>query len=367
MNMVKHRLVKIHPSFKLNGSSYTTETLREQANEYIKVGEPYQEAVGTFLLEWLSDSKYVLTHTSGSTGAPKPIKILKRHMMHSAFATAKHFSLPEKTTALLCLPVNYIAGKMMLTRALVLGWHLDITIPKSNPLDAVYRRYDFCAMTPFQLDNSLGRLHLIKKLIVGGGAVSPALILRLKEVDTKIYETYGMTETVTHIAVRRINSKKEKQQPIPFKTMPKVTVSLDERSCLVIKAKAVSRDPVITNDVAKLLSHKRFIWLGRIDNVVNSGGIKLFPEKIEEKLATLIDVPFFVGGIPDDQLGQKLVLFVENSAPYTFAKADIAALELDKFEIPKAVVTLASFDRTDNGKLRRGQTIRRFLITQEEG
>ncbi len=365
MDMATKRLVKIHPKFKLNGSSYTTETLRAQAYEFIKEGEPYQEAVGNFLLDWLNDSKYILTHTSGSTGAPKPIKILKQHMFHSALATAKYFSLPEKTTALLCLPVGFIAGKMMIARALVLGWHLDMAIPKSNPLDAVFRRYDFCAMTPFQLDNSLGRLHLIKKLIVGGGAVSPALLQRLKEVDTKIYETYGMTETVTHIAVRRINSKKEKQQLIPFKTMPKVTVSVDERSCLIIKAKAVSRDPVITNDVVELLSHKRFIWLGRIDNVVNSGGIKLFPEQIEEKLATVIDVPFFVGGVPDEQLGQKLVLFVEHRQPYAFAKADIAQLELDKYEIPKAVYTLASFDRTDNGKLRRGQTIRRFLIAQK--
>ena len=166
MNEDDNRYVRIHPKFKLNGQSHHIESLKGQAYNFIKEGEPYEESVGNFLLDWLNDKKYIKVRTSGSTGAPKAIKIKKRHMVNSAKATAKHFKLPEKTTALLCLPADFIAGKMMLVRALVLGWHIDMTLPKANPLDNVYRRYDFCAMTPFQLDNSLSRLHLLSKLIV---------------------------------------------------------------------------------------------------------------------------------------------------------------------------------------------------------
>lgn len=372
MKLVSERYNKLHPKFKLNGRSYTIESLKEQAYECIKEGEPYEEAIGSFLLDWLNDSKYVTVNTSGSTGSPKSIRIKKEHMVHSAKATGNHFKLPEKTTALLCLPAYFISGKMMLVRAMILGWHLDMALPNSNPLDYVFRRYDFCAMTPFQLDNSLGRMHLIKKLIVGGGTIPPALLNRLYEVDTKIYETYGMTETVTHIAARRVNSKKERGEHIPFKTLSHVTVSIDDRSCLVIKAPDVSTDPVITNDIVRLLTHKKFEWLGRIDNVINSGGIKLHPEQIEAKLAPLIDSPFFVGGIADDQLGEKLALFVEQDEVFAFAKLptveqgeEESNSQFLRYEFPKVIITMPQFVRTENGKLQRGQTIRKALLSDK--
>ncbi|WP_458307766.1 AMP-binding protein [Croceiramulus getboli] len=209
---------QVHPSFKLNGVSYSASELKEVAYSFVKEGEPFEQEVGSFLLDWLNAKEYVEVSTSGSTGAPKSIKLRKEFMVNSAKATAKHFKLPEKTTALLCLPGDYIAGKMMLVRAMVLGWHLDMTQPKSNPLDNVYRRYDFCAMTPFQLDNSLGRLHLIKKLIVGGGKVSEKIKELVAGISTKVYETYGMTETISHIAARRINPKKKKTES--FRSRP---------------------------------------------------------------------------------------------------------------------------------------------------
>jgi O-succinylbenzoic acid--CoA ligase len=282
-------------------------------------------------------------------------------MVNSAKATAKHFKLPEKTTTLLCLPADFIAGKMMLVRALVLGWHIDMARPKSNPLDNVYRRYEFCAMTPFQLDNSLSRLHLLSKLIVGGGAIAPSLVQRIRQVSTKIYETYGMTETVTHIAARRVNPKKSKEAPIPFKALDKVTLEQDERGCLVIKAPAVSSDPVVTNDLVELITYKKFIWLGRVDNVINSGGVKLYPEQIEQKLAVHLQVPFFIAGVPDDSLGEKVALFVEQDAPFAFTQDNYDPALFDKYEFPKAIFTIARFERTENGKLQRGQTVRKAL------
>lgn len=352
---------RLHPRFKLNGESYSIEKLKVRAHKFIKYGEPYEESVGNFFIEWLNDKKYILVNTSGSTGAPKMMKVQKIHMVQSARATGKHFKLPEKTKALLCLPAQFIAGKMMLVRAMVLGWHIDMTQPKSNPLDNVFRRYDFCAMTPFQLDNSLSRLHLLSKLIVGGGAVPPSLIKRLQIVDTKIYETYGMTETVSHVAARRINPKKAQQEIAPFKTLEKVTVETDDRGCLVIKAPNVSSDPVITNDLVTMLTYKKFIWLGRIDNVINSGGVKLHPEQIERKLASEIDMPFFVAGLPDRKLGERLVLFIESDQPYAISIIDYDTETFDPYEFPKEVVSLIKFDRTHNGKLKRGETVKNYL------
>jgi O-succinylbenzoic acid--CoA ligase len=357
----QERYIRVHPKFKLNGVSHSIATLRAQGYAFIKEGEPYEESVGSFLLDWLDDKSYVNVKTSGSTGAPKAIKIKKIHMFNSAKATAKHFKLPEKTTALLCLPAEFIAGKMMLVRALVLGWHIDMTLPKSNPLDNVYRRYDFCAMTPFQLDNSLSRLHLLGKLIVGGGAVSETLKKKLYGISTKVYETYGMTETVTHIATRRINPKKIKEGNIPFKSLSKVSVHTDNRGCLVIKAPMVSTDPVITNDLVVIETYKKFVWLGRVDNVINSGGVKLYPEQIEHKLSFMIDVPFFVAGIPDDTLGEKLALFVEQEEDFAFAKADYDTSNFERYEFPKAIFSIPRFERTLNGKLQRGQTVYKML------
>lgn len=352
---------QIHPKFNLNGQTHTIETLREQAYVFIKEGEPYQESVGSFLLEWLNDKKYVTARTSGSTGAPKAVKIKKRYMVNSATATAKRFKLTQGTTALLCLPATYIAGKMMVVRALVLGWHLDMTLPKANPLDNVYRRYDFCAMTPFQVDNSLSRMHLLSKLIVGGGAISPGLAQRLQEVATKVYETYGMTETVTHIATRRVNSKNQKESSTPFKALSKVSFKQDARGCLVIKAPEVSSDPVITNDLVELITYKKFLWLGRVDNVINSGGVKLYPEQIEQKMARFIEIPFFIAGVPDDALGECAALFVESSMPFTITKDSFAANTFKKYEFPKVVFTTTQFERTENGKIKRGATVRSLL------
>ena len=185
----KYKIPETHPEFRLNKQHYNNAELRQVAYSYIKEGEPYEEKIGNFLLDWLKPINYIVVHTSGSTGAPKKIKLKKQHMINSAVATAKFFDLPEKTTALLCLPADYIAGKMMLVRAMYLGWDLDFVPPSSNPLDQVFKVYDFSAMTPFQLDNSIARLHLVRKLIIGGGEVSLKIRRMLRDSDAKIFET----------------------------------------------------------------------------------------------------------------------------------------------------------------------------------
>ncbi|HAX16590.1 MAG TPA: O-succinylbenzoic acid--CoA ligase [Leeuwenhoekiella sp.] len=352
----------VHPEFQLNGMSLKATGLREFAQEIQKTGELYEQELGEFILDWLNDKDYVLVNTSGSTGAPKSIKLLKKHMVNSAKATGKRFDLEAGATALHCLPTRFIAGKMMLVRAVILGWKLDVVPPKSNPLDQVLKRYDFSAMTPFQLDNSIARMHLLAKLIVGGGPFSQTLKELVQDCPTKIYETYGMTETITHIAVRRVNSKKNREGEPPFKTLSKVTVSKDERGCLVIKAPRVATDPIVTNDLVDLISYKKFHWLGRIDNVINSGGIKLYPESIEKKLAHQIDVPFIIGAEEDSVLGEKLILVIECDS---FDASRLNFEVLGKYETPKRIYCTPKFIRTNNGKVKRGATLKSLTAAEE--
>lgn len=352
----------VHSEFQLNGMPLKVSGLKEFALEIQKTGELYEQELGEFILDWLNDKDYVLVNTSGSTGAPKSIKLLKRHMVNSAKATGRRFKLEAGSTALHCLPTRYIAGKMMFVRAVTLGWKLDLVPPKSNPLDQVLKRYDFSAMTPFQLDNSVARLHLLGKLIIGGGPFSQTLKELVKDSSAKIYETYGMTETVTHIAVRRINSKKNKDTDTPFKTLNKVTVSKDERGCLVIKAPKVATDPIITNDLVDLISYKKFLWLGRVDNVINSGGIKLYPETIEQKLAHQIDIPFIIGSEPDDALGERLILVIECDS---FDASRLNFEVLGKYETPKRIYCTPQFIRTENGKVKRGAILKSLTAAEE--
>lgn len=353
---------EIHQSFSINKNTLDKEGLRCFAYNLVNDGEVYEQDAGNFLLDWLNEKDHIIVQTSGSTGKPKKIKVFKQHMINSAKATGKFFKAEEGTTALLCLPANYIAGKMMLVRAMVLGWKIDLVPPKTIPLDTVYKQYDFCAMVPLQLDNSLNRLHLIKKLIVGGGVVSENLKGLVQEVKTKIYETYGMTETVSHIAARRINpKKKDKKDANFFKALPNIILNIDNRNCLVIKAPQLNEETIITNDVVELKTYKKFIWKGRYDNVINSGGIKLYPEEIETKLQLLIGHRFFITSIPDDALGEKLVLIIEREydkiEDITLQESISNLKNLKKYEIPKKIYFLPQFIETDNDKVQRAKTL----------
>ena len=358
----RYKIPETHPEFQMNRRHFSNAELKQVAKRFIEEGEPFEQHIGTFILDWLKPGEFIEQQTSGSTGTPKKIRLTKEHMVNSALATAKFFNLPEGTTALLCLPVNYIGGKMMLVRAMILGWHIDFVPPSSNPMDQMLKVYDFSAMTPFQLDNSIARLHLLKKLIIGGGAVSTRLKKMVQESDTKIYETYGMTETCSHIAAKRLNPKKKKKSSKAFKLLPNVSISQDQRGCLVIKAPKILDEEIITNDVVEIVTYKRFVWKGRFDNVINSGGVKLFPEEIERKLNKKLDHRFFITSMPDDALGEKLVLFVEDDFSedrLSELKNTIDNLEsLGKFEKPKKIYLIEKFEETPNGKIHRENTLK---------
>lgn len=345
---MKANYKKIHSDFKLNGKQFSKEGLYAFANEIANSNEAYEQQLSKFILEWLDDRDFIELSTSGTTGTPKIIRLRKEAMVNSALATAEFFNLKENCKAFHCLPAQYIAGKMMLVRAMVLGWDLDLVKPTNHPLDGNATLYDFAAMVPLQVEKALEQLHQIKTTIIGGAKLNPVLAEKLKTIPTALYETYGMTETITHIAAKKV-------QDIAFSVLPNIHISTDERNCLIIDAPRLSDEKIITNDVVEIIEGNKFIWLGRFDNVINSGGVKLFPEKIEEKLLGKIPHRFFVIGKPDVSLGEKLILVIEGE-PYAI---DDSVFEgLDKYEKPKEVLFVSKFSETETGKIKRAESIK---------
>ncbi|MEM8999617.1 MAG: AMP-binding protein [Bacteroidota bacterium] len=351
----------IHPSFRLNGIAYTRKELIEVGYSLIKEGETHEVPIGDFLLDWLSEADTLVAQTSGSTGIPKKIRLQKAHMYNSARATAQFLRLSPGNTALLCLPCTYIAGKMMLVRAMVLGLHLDYMAPDSSPLAHLGKTFDFTALVPLQASNSIKQLAKIAKVIIGGAPVSSELQIKLNALNTNIYETYGMTETVSHIAMHRLNGKPLGIDPLgtrSFQLMPNVSIATDDRGCLVIDAPKVSKGKVVTNDIVNLLSENTFQLLGRYDNIINSGGIKLMPEQVEYKLANRIENRFFVSAIEDKNLGEKLVLVIEGKVDKTLLEQTLLGIKsLQNYERPRFFLNIDRFIETPNGKLLRNKTV----------
>jgi O-succinylbenzoic acid--CoA ligase len=245
------------------------------------------------------------------------------------------------------LPVKYVAGKMMLVRAMILGLDMEFVAPSSHPLKNNDINYDFVAMVPLQAQNSLKELKRVKKLIVGGAKISPVLEKELMKLKTNVFETYGMTETITHIAAKKVGEK-------AFMVLPNVTISYDERNCLVIHAPKISEEIIQTNDLVELVSENQFVFLGRMDNVINSGGIKLIPEQIEDKLSKHIHKRFFITSKEDKELGEKLVLVIEGQQDdFDSSLFD----DLDKYEKPREIIFIPKFKETASGKIMRKETL----------
>lgn len=363
--IMKPTFDKIHLKFKLNGHDFSREDLQEVAYSFIKEGKPFERSVGDFLMDWLDNNEYIDVNTSGSTSKPKRIRLKKQHMVNSALSSGDFFGISVGDSALHCLPANFIAGKMMLVRAMMLGLEIDLVEPGLNPLRKVEKVYDFSAMTPLQLYNSLPQLDHIKKLIVGGAPVSRELIESIQDKSTLVFETYGMTETVTHIAARQLNRFRnvEEVENSHFEVLPNVTIKKDDRGCLVIDAPQIADETIVTNDLVNILEEGRFEWLGRYDNIINSGGIKLIPELIEEKFAQALDKRYFVTGVPDKELGNKLVMVIEDGngkeEDYWTILKNVNGL--DKYEMPKELLFADQFEETENGKVIRHATLEKLV------
>lgn len=303
-----------------------------------------------FLLEWRSDSPYVEVKTSGSTGEPKRMMVEKRRMMNSARITCDFLGLKPGDTALLCMSLDYIAGKMMVVRSIERNLKLITVEPSGHPLTED-SKYDLVAMVPMQVYNSLQvpdekeRLMQIKHLIIGGGAIDESMEEELRDFPNAIWSTYGMTETLSHIALRRLNGKEASEWYEPF---PSVKVRLNEEGCLVIDAPEVCEETLVTNDIAEIeASGRRFRILGRKDNVICSGGIKIRTEEVERTLKPYLDAPYMISKRPDPKFGEIVVLLTEGDISDA---REACERILPKYQQPKDYFRVDRIPLTETGK-----------------
>lgn len=316
---------------------------------------------GQVILDWHDDSKSIKVTTSGSTGIPKTIELSKESMKQSALKTGAFFNLGKQSNALAALPYSFIAGKMMLIRAIVLNWNLHLVPPSSNPLNFAEDELDFVAMTPHQLLTVLaetpGQLHYVKKILLGGAPIPSHLLSKIKSLQPEVYLGYGMTETITHIAVKKINTESFDKS---FHALPGVQFGLTHEDCLTIEADHL-QEKIVTTDIANLHSDTSFEWLGRKDNVINSGGIKVHPEAVESKLQDHIEQAFFIYGEPDGILGSKVAICVESTDKSIKDSISVTFEKLEKYERPRNIYIVPKFNYTQTGKIQRKETLKKTL------
>ena len=340
-------------------------TSRNLNIRYINTTDETQKKICTFLENWSSDRLFMKVQTSGSTGTPKIIDVDKNKMIYSAQMTCDFLDLKKGNSALLCLPLDYISGQMMMVRSLVRDLEVWVTEPTLSPLAHVEQCIDFCAMTPLQVENSLDKIHIVKKLIIGGAAVSNDLknkianILKPHDSSHRIFETYGMSETLSHIALKEIYPKSAAY----FTPLPHVKIHTDRRGCLVIHAPLLNEQVLITNDLVEINEQQQFRFLGRIDNVINTGGAKVFAESLEQDLKQFIPNELCFVGSADEVLGQKLILVIEEKNPERHAAIlkIITDFPFQKsFQKPKQILFTDEIPRTGNGKVQRQELLKQI-------
>ena len=317
-----------------------------------------------FIDEWNNDSAYVEVKTSGSTGEPKRMLVEKRRMLNSARITCDFLGLKPGDTALLCMSTDYIAGKMMVVRSIERGLKLIEVSPCGHPLDIKHLtlnikhsqfsifnfQFDFAAMVPMQVYNSLQvpeekeRLMAIRHLIIGGGAIDEAMEAELRTFPHAVWSTYGMTETLSHIALRRISGPEASEWYMPF---PTVKLSTTDEGCLVIDAPEVCAQTLTTNDIVELKSDGRFRIRGRKDNVICSGGIKIQIEEVEQILKKYMRVPYIISKRKDEKFGEIVVLLTEGD---TAEAQTICEQVLPKYHQPKVYLHVNQIPLTETGK-----------------
>lgn len=339
----------------LEGKEYAPEDISRLVAEGAGNCPPALWDLYLFLNEWFDASPVITVHTSGSTGVPKGLVVRKDRMMQSARLTCEFLNLQAGDTALLCMNLRYIGAMMMVVRSLVAGLNLVVRPASGHPLSDVEVPLKFAAMVPLQVYNTIRvpaerkRLEHTDILIIGGGAVDDSLEAELKTIPIAAYSTYGMTETLSHIALRRLNGEAASKCYYPF---PSVELSLSAENTLIVKAPLICDDVLQTNDIACLCSDGGFTIAGRKDNVINSGGIKIQAEEMENRLQPFIPVPFAVTAVPDPRLGQALTLLIAG-------KPDIKELEnklqavLETYYRPKHIFITELIPQTENGKIDR--------------
>lgn len=339
----------------LQGKEYTAGDISRLVAEGVENCPPALWDLYLFLEKWFDASPVITVHTSGSTGTPKELVVRKDRMMQSARLTCEFLNLQAGDTALLCMNLRYIGAMMVVVRSLVAGLNLIVRPASGHPLSDIEEPLRFAAMVPLQVYNTLRvpeekeRLEQTDILIIGGGAVDDSLEAEMSALPTAVYSTYGMTETLSHIALRRLNGETASKHYYPF---PSVELSLSAESTLVIKAPLICGEVLQTNDIACIYPDGSFTIAGRKDNVINSGGIKIQAEEMEKRLRPFIPVPFVVTSVPDPRLGQALTLLIAGQVDVRELESKLQTV-LDAYHRPRHIFMTESIPQTENGKTDR--------------
>lgn len=341
----------------LNGQRFSSEKIRDQIAEIDSnpSAPEWKKELYLFLNEWFSEQDFVLAQTSGSTGDPKPVKLPKSVMIRSAERTIEYFGLQAGNQLLLSLPCRYIAGKMMVVRAIVGQMNLIAVDPATDFDFLQTESFDFGAMVPNQLfklfEQSSGKLKLqnIRNLLVGGSAISTAMEEKISLLPNRVVSTYGMTETASHIAIRELSGTRRSEW---YRCLPGISVSLNENDCLQVHLPEFA-EPLQTNDLAELQSDTAFRISGRADSVIISGGIKYSPETLERKLGRLMNRRLVISSVADEKLGERLVLAIEGESFDTGSLKQQMAEVLTSYECPKSIFFIDRFPETSSGKIVR--------------
>lgn len=355
---------------ELQGVAWNTN--RNKILMELRPSHSYMAGAYDFMQRWMAGEQNFTLHTSGSTGTPKPISIRRSQMEGSAAMTGKALQLGKGTRALVCLNTEYVAGVMMLVRGMELDWELTIMEPAANPIMNLDQQFDFTALVPMQLtaclENELtrDRVGSYGTILLGGAPVGLLLLNQIRQLKQPVYQSYGMTETVSHVALRRLNAVDGDADL--YTLLPSVRAGLDERGCLFVAGPMTNDEVIQTNDLVEFESANTFRWLGRADNVINSGGVKILLDKVDEAVAKVLyqsgeHASFYSWYEPDERLGQKLVLFIEQQPGKLDSEKLLIEIRkhLSAFETPKHVYFADRFQKTATDKIDKRQTANTFF------
>ncbi|WP_185865801.1 AMP-binding protein [Blattabacterium cuenoti] len=334
-------------------------TLNDSYSNFFKGNFHWKNAIFSFLKKWYNNESILSVSTSGTTGSPKIIYFKKKHFFERAIKTVEFLKLKKRgVRGLLCLSPDFIAAKMFLVRAMIFKWKIYCVPPSSNPLINIKEHFDITSMVPMQVFFSLKYLKYIKILLIGGCPISNFLERKLKNISTICYATYGMTETLGHVALRKISGSNKFTF---YKSFQDIHLSVDKRNCLKILSPC-SRNFLQTNDIVHMRSNDTFYWKGRYDNVINSGGIKIIPELIEKKISSFIPFHkrFFISSIPNKILGEEIVLVIEGD-PFPLKFPEIIFNGKNKFHKPKKIFFFSNFIENSLGKVRRKEIMNKLI------
>lgn len=334
--------------------------------------ESFEASLADFLAEWFNPLPVLKVQTSGSTGTPKELWVEKERMRNSARLTVSFLGLQAGDTALICMPLKYIGGKMVIVRAIIAGLDLIPVTPSGHPMATLETAPVFAAMTPMQVFNSIQiteekeRLEQIQHLIIGGGAIDTELAQTLKKFPQAVWSTYGMTETLSHIALRRLSGPEASEWYTPFS---QVSLSLSTEGTLVIQAPSVNPEILVTNDLVTFNPQGQFRIIGRKDNVINTGGVKVQIEQVEALLQPLLPFAVRITGLPDPKFGERIVLLAETGKTLDGTQRELlekAFGNLPPYWRPKETIPVLSLPQTGSGKPDRAAT-RKLALQHAKG